>query len=477
MKTAGCTPDWGRRVSDFHDGGLTHQQRGAVEAHLATCGACRALLRRYEHLYGDLRSLRGFEGPLRVERPGPAPASPRRVLFPRLQDGASGRSWNGIAAILLMLTLALTIVAGRAVLLAGPLATPAVTPTSALGFDGQPAQRTTPNGTPCANVGNAIAAPYVYSGADGQLWTITNCQNPQLLTRLTFPDYRLGDWSPDHRYLIVFSAANIAVALTNLYLLDAKTGVLETMDLRSNVRGPAISADNALWVSTTELLVQTQGALLHVNVVSGQVTALGITNVARIVGRDQAVYYSVVANGQATVRRHDFGTGTDTLIFNLGAGGDACAAAGGGCLWTAAWDVSPDGTHIAYQYPLPTSVPAPGTSVPAQLVAQSLNGTSPRQPLYSLPLTTAAIQVLYSPDNTRVAGQVAGSPTITVANLIRQNTFTVPGNDTFFWRPDGLAILAEPTTLHQVSPAVISLLLTNQHLALPAATANYVWQP
>src|SRR5271165_4857821 len=111
---------WRGRISDYHDGGLSPRERTEVEAHLASCDECRQVLQRYQQLYQGLRATRGFEGLLPVARP------PRRMRFPRQplpwRDTAGGRPQflSGIAAILLILVMALTVVAGRADSVLGP---------------------------------------------------------------------------------------------------------------------------------------------------------------------------------------------------------------------------------------------------------------------------------------------------------------------------------------------------------------------
>lgn len=71
------------RLGDYADGLLSADDAGAVEAHLATCGACRRRVELMQDLMGELRALPREIEPPRELRPAVVPRGDGRAREPR----------------------------------------------------------------------------------------------------------------------------------------------------------------------------------------------------------------------------------------------------------------------------------------------------------------------------------------------------------------------------------------------------------
>jgi hypothetical protein len=488
--TPTCSAAWRRRVSAYHDGGLLGEERATVEAHIRSCATCQALLASYDHLYRDLRALPGFEGVLTITRPGsrrglgatarPSLTYPGRSLpnLPARQRLSRAGGSSVIATLLVILGLIFII--GRENGFVGPETPPAptavgrpvavLTPTFAPHF---------PNGAPCANQGATSPQPYSYSDTKGTIWLVNGCGNPTKMATLPFTDFDIGAWSPDDSQVLVFTpslAHRSPNTPTRLYAVGQNGAVRQIAVTPPGVTTP-YSADDAQWASTTSVIVRSQDRLVQVDMPAQTVTPLPMT-ATRIAWRANALYYSTVHQGRATLRRYDPFTKSDTAVLQLGAGQAACTTFR--CWDTIPWDVTTDGLWVAYQYPPPTAVPtsASGGSA-AQLVLQNI-ATGKRIMLAQLPITSAPIQIAIAPSDVYVAAigidPAQTSVLMVLSSISGRTPITFPQYGHITWRADGQAMVVTPLL---ASPSVAPLLVFTPDgttTTLAPGTTNFAWQ-
>lgn len=114
--SAATTHVWLRRVSDYHSGGVSADERAAVEAHLATCAECRLALAAYRRLHMLARSpLRLGDGgagplldfqPMLLEETMLTTDRDTRTAQPRPSRRTAVTALGAIAAVLLIALLA-----------------------------------------------------------------------------------------------------------------------------------------------------------------------------------------------------------------------------------------------------------------------------------------------------------------------------------------------------------------------------------
>ncbi len=481
--SAACTTIWGRRISDYHDGGLSSTERAETEEHIRVCVQCQATLQAHDRLYRGLRATPGFEGMLTLTRPGTrrGMGAAQRPMFSwpgRTLGAAPARRGGGLSTVVVVLVLAViagsAIFAGHIVVSYGPSATrgassvsaPSPTPTFT-----PPLGNLTPNGTACANAGTTYPASYAFANTAGSISIVTGCDNPIQLTRLSGGPWQIDGWSPDGSTLAVQSLQDGALAV-----IDRSSGVVRPVNLGGAVTSPA-RADEAVWASTGLLIVRSGQSLLEVDLVSRTVTPLNVSRVTHIEWRADALYYSVSATGATIVHQRDVATNADAVVATLADNLGGCAATSQGCAVAPAWDVSPDGTFILYQ--------APSLANAAQTLlqySQVANGTPVSAPktLLTLPYSGAPIALELSPNGTKLAiatpGDGAQAGSVMIFDIPGQTSVTLAGQVSFAWRYDSQALVIEPDAPTSGATPRLYDLVTKQSLQLPVGTASYFWQ-
>jgi hypothetical protein len=291
------------------------------------------------------------------------------------------------SVILIALALALAPLAGcasgsggGATSLAEVTATPGgANITATVGSDATP----TPGPFVCANPAGSNAR-YAYIAADHQLALVQGCSPKEIAAR---PNRALAPqaFSPSGRWLLAsesstldpFSGTTEPLCET---LIDSDTGATTLTPLC------AMSPANAAigwygfigWSDDATFYEAGWGAGANSGISVVRVTLPGMTvakiadfpwvgNLANrrtgsgIVLRNGALYYAGYASASdhshAWLRRYTIATGQNTRIVSLGIagyGGCQVQVDNSPCAWAGPWDISPDGSRIAYHIPGPT---------------------------------------------------------------------------------------------------------------------------
>jgi hypothetical protein len=486
-----CNDAWRKRISAYHDGGVLGEERTAVEAHLQSCVTCQQIIAGYDQLYRDLRTMPGFEGLLTITKPGsrrgvgstarPALTWPGKSLPD--PNGAMRRSAGGGTLLLTLLVLmGLIFLVGRDTGVIGPSSNANLTgPQQGVAPTAYPSPTfaaRTPGGTLCANMNANTLMTYSYADNHSNLWRVTDCDDPAQLRTLALTDFTLGAWSPDNSQQIIFSPAlahrsattRIQVAIMSIY----KTSLQPIALTPTGITTP-LSAQEAVWTGDATLLVLAQSRVVQVNLTTNTETWLGMT-ATHIAWRANALFYSTVAQGHATLHRYDPATKADTSLLSLGAGQTTCATSA--CWNTIPWDVSSDGLSVVYQYPPPTTLPTSiSGNAAATLVLEDLR-TGDRTTLATLPITGTPLAIQIAPDGHRVAAYATNpgtTPLLVVSSDGKTSlTFAVQGQ--IAWRPDGQALIVSPLAPSSTSAPMLINVDTDQTSSLPTLTADYLWQ-
>ncbi|MGE5333934.1 MAG: zf-HC2 domain-containing protein [Nitrososphaerota archaeon] len=509
---------WLRRISDYHSGGVSEAERAAVEAHLATCQECQEALAMYRRFYSLLRS------PLWLGSPGvhfdedtlisdaatPSPARFQPTQPPRRSRRA--RALAGIAAV-----VAATLVVAGFLAVYG---TRGVQPTTA----GTPSPRTTASvsatataeatatpgasGTPqagafvCANPSGSNLT-YAYLRGDHNLYIVTGCAKPQALP---LPNFSAPlAWSPTNRYLAVRSCD--VNGNCPLVIYDTRSGQTLTTNFvaeypsEANV-GQVIRffigwVDDNTFVGALQPVASNNAdsplgtsTIVKVSVATRAETPVG--QVAWFAGTKMVapgyLFYAglkTMSEGQAYLHRLDLASGTDTRLVPLGEYGRGGCQMTNFCNWTAPWDVSPDGTHVIYHNPGPTSFPSDINFVKdTPLVYANIDGTNSTRPFgdnISDILTSAS----FSPDGsyllaTGLSRQQTPSAPPRSALLRLGGTPTYMDGAFFAWRGDSQAMIlgvVNPSTSGVAGPLTPALYDLSSRATTPLEpdSSNYLW--
>ncbi len=484
-----CTETWRKRVSAYHDGGVLGEERAAVEAHLRTCQPCQELLRSYDHLYRELRSLPGFEGVLTITKPGsrrglgatakPSLTWPGKSLNDLNGHHPRGGAGGGTIVVTLLILLGLAFLIGRE---ANVISPNAVVPqsTASVHLPIAPPAPTfgavTPGGTACANRGASSKQTYAYGDAAGNIYQITDCADPVKLATLPFKDYDLGAWAPDASGLLVFTPARAHRTLqtrTQLAIVSPGSGV-KPVNLPGNY-----TADDAVWTSSKSLIVRSRTTVLLVNPATNNITVLPMS-ATQIAWRGNELYYSTVQQGRASLHQYDLSSKADTTLVDLGVGQTACTTY---LCWTnEPWDVSNDGAWVAYQYPVAAAVPSStNAGAPANLVMQDLqSSTHVRAQVMALPISGALISLAIAPNDRSVAAvgmlSTQSGPQFMLGTLDGKVLAQVAVHGRMAWRPDSQALVVMPMLPSTASnPALIDAAHGTSSPLVPDTT-GYSWQ-
>lgn len=418
--------EWLRRVSDFHSGGVSDAEHAAVEAHLATCQECQEALAMYRRFYSLLQS------PLRLGPPSVHFDEETTII-----DSAPSLSANtqppkrsprprtlGIVAAVVAATLVvvgfLAVYSPRSgnpatAATATPQATTAST-VAATATPGEPAKAPPPQFI-CANPSGSNLT-YVYRRGDGGLYTVSGCANP---VRVAVDDFSTPlAWSPSNRYLATQEAGKTSTSTSfPVGIYDVSTGKLMTTKFVVQTPMDAKAGDVVRtflgWVDDNTFLGAVQpvtlnnpiapfgvSTIVRVNVTSQAETPIGqIAWFAgtKIIAPNELFYAGLrtMSEGQAYLHSLDLSTGADTQLVALGEYGNGGCQTTNFCNWTAPWDVSPDGTHVIYHNPGPTTFPSDTSMVrDTPLIISRLDGSN-RSTLFGTSLSDSLSDPVFSP--------------------------------------------------------------------------------
>lgn len=254
-----------------------------------------------------------------------------------------------------------------------------------------------------ATLGVAVAVGTYAFVRSGQIYLAGPSGTPRQLTAFASADHDPTHWgplvwAPDNHHLAVAVGSplvphdRLGGAAGVLYVIDTRSGVAQTIAPERGASGIAVGPSAYAWRDAKTLLFAAAGHVYTYSMSAGT-TALvpGLVGGAvEIAVRAGAVYYSsaAVPDGPLlalpiTLRRHDLATGHDAALAELGTGRfevtgcDAvgCEAAMGVPSAVPAWDVSTDGSAMAYQ--TVTSVAADDSTLSASFWYASLTNGMP----------------------------------------------------------------------------------------------------
>lgn len=300
---------------------------------------------------------------------------------------------------------------------------------------------------------NALAIPtgnYAFV-RDGDLWARTGHGVAHPLTTLSlspsFADWGQIAWSPDQSEIaFVLHAPPFAPGVDSLVpsqvigsllILRSDSGLFQSLGaVRDSIAIP-VEGRHIAWVDQQNILY-TQGGRVQRISLSNPITTGTITgpqNVWEIVLRGDSLWYSTVRDvsatgaGTAELRRYDLTKKTDQLVATLGpvtlpaaqCGGIVCPPDLTTPVVPYAWDVSPDGTRVAFQQvgeappafdPTATSTPTSvDTTTPASktlnVILANADGTAPRQLFRGITSPTEVASLAFAPDGQQIALSLA----------------------------------------------------------------------
>jgi hypothetical protein len=482
--------EWLRRVSDYHNGGVTDTEHAAVEAHLATCQECQEALAMYRRFYSLLRS------PLRLGLPSahfdeettiiasaPSPSAntqpPKRSPRPR----TLGIVAAVVAATLVVVGFLAVYSSRNGQPTIAATATPQVTtaPTASA-----PTATATPDNAPrasafvCANPPGSNLS-YAYVRGDYQAYVVTGCASPRKIPVSASYSAPLG-WSPTNRYLAVKACDkndNCPVVLydpisgqthATRYVGDYPLAYPGQLPNGQIIRFFIGWVDDSTFLGALQPVATSNSngipfgisTIVKVDVASGAETQVGkVAWIAKTkISATGYLFYAglkTMSEGQAHLHRLDLSNGADTQLVPLGEYGNGGCQVTIFCNWTAPWDVSPDGTHVIYHSPAPTTFPSDINVVKdTPLVYSGIDGMNPSKPFGSK-LAPGLSGPAFSPDGVYALASGIG----TASDPSAQLRFGL-------WRVDGSASTADGAFIGW-GGANQALILTNIRTPTPSA--------
>lgn len=206
--------------------------------------------------------------------------------------------------------------------------------------------------------------------------------------------------------------------------------------------------------------------------------------------RGDALYYGgymARSEGGAWLHRFSLTTRADTRIVPLGlAGFGGCQVTESPCTWTGPWDISRDGSKIAYHNPGPTqslSDTASETTTPLYVAASDGSGAARLFP--QVALTGGFNQPAFSPDGRYVVATFGnatpGLPNAVVFERLSDGACTSPPTELQFqsWTQQPEVALMYNISTSGAPDYIIHLELynvaTSAHTPLQPGTDSYVW--
>jgi hypothetical protein len=368
---------------------------------------------------------------------------------------------------------------------------------------------TTPGASPfvCANAPDAHSA-YVFVNDDTQLYRVSGCADP---VKLTSHDAETAvtplGFSPSNRWLMVATGpAKVAEGAPSVFcqaLLNPQTGALKpTTFCEDTSLGPSPSAKMMRFVGWLDDAAFVEAEFTKPTTFSGPVRILrvsattltptlvtALTWVANLATGDSVGIkirggslfyggYKSIAEGGAWLHRVSLADGADTRLVKLGVvGTGGCQVYEGPCAWTGPWDVSPDGTHLAYHNPGPTQSLSDTSNEPGTpLYYAKIDGTSASQ-LFGGASDQGFTTALFSPTGAAILSNSRNGPQgNAVETLATQRVTGLPeGYFAVRWRGDGVALLLNDVHDNTASHAALFDIATGKTTQLPGVADSYVW--
>jgi WD40 repeat protein len=491
MMNSGCTASWQHRISDYHDGRVTGDERATIEEHIRTCEPCKQLLASYDELYRHLRQLPGFVGTISLTDPRSRRGftSNRRPMatWPGQSFISSSAPYvqrgSGLVALLLTAMLIGVIVMSRGFGLLGPassshdaggVAGPATG--TALYTNSNLNSTRTIDMHPCANMSAVGTLTYLYAGQGGSLLQVQDCAITRKIGVISPSNFRLGDWSPDGKRLTVFTPdIPVTSQSESLAVWDTDTQKVTSVDLSgmSKFVSTTPSADAAIWTDNAHLVVLSKQHLFLVNTDVAGIDNLNINNALYLVWRKDQLYYSALENGGVAIHRLNIAQGINERLFSIRGTGNACPTTiSVDCQAAYAWDVSPDGMYAIYQ-----AADGSSNNSMAPFVARDItNGT--QQQLFTPGKDEIPTSVRFAPNSMYYAVQQSSkiSQSVVIGGINGTMSITTKGEDALRWRPDSGALVIEP---FQQSNTITPLLVnvpSGTTINLDPETSDYIWR-
>ncbi len=516
------THAWLHRLSDYHSGGVSAAERTAVEEHLATCAECQEALAMYRRFYTLLRS------PLRLGAPSvhfdestTIVETGARQPQPLWHSGGPGprgpRNRRALASVAAVLAATL-VIAGFVAVFAPRLHPPTVasTPTAQPSTPPQPTSSSQPTTTPqptgttspqpsafiCANPQGSNMT-YAYFRGDGRVYAVTGCTTPKQLTSISAVPIA---WSPSNRYLAV--SLQTFPAASQVEAIDTQTGAHVPMGFDDDFGStPNVGSTARIffgWLDDNTFLgaiaplvsgpdnTEAPGTstLVRVDLHTGKETTIGTipgwvsfgyykqgANV-RIIANGHYLFYAAYEGSTAYLHRFDLAAGVDIKLVSLGLYGNGGCQGTTVCGWSAPWDVSPDGSHVLYHHPGPTSTPS-DINIPKDtpVVYANPDGSGASTP-FGAQLAAGLVTPVFSPSSGLAvttgstyasADPFRGTPQMKLVAF--GSSATIVTGSLGSWRGDSQALVIFGT---QADPSVYDL-SSGKTTPLEANSIEYLW--
>lgn len=346
---------------------------------------------------------------------------------------------------------------------------------------------------------------YAYNDAGGALYLTQGCETPSAVTAPAGRQLSPVAFSPTERWLLVWN--NLAHpqqpdTQSCLALVDVATLAVTPTQLCSpsanatsewfsfigwasdaSFYGESVSADGSATVLFISLPQQTQAVVTKLTWVA-QVAAAGEPSGVHL--RGDALYYGgylLASEGGAYLHRFSLTTETDTRIVRLGlAGTGGCQGTDAPCLWTGPWDISADGSRIAYHVPGPTqSVTDTSIEANAPLYVANGDGSGAQRLFPGVPLGMGFNQPSFSPDGRYISATfsngVALPPNVVFERLSDGKLTTAPSALAWMgWTPQpDVALMINNNAPGDGLHLELYNVATGAQTLLQAGSRGYVW--
>lgn len=357
----------------------------------------------------------------------------------------------------------------------------------------------------CANLAGS-SARYAYNDASGALYLVQGCSTPRAVAAPAGRQLAPLAFSPTSQWLLVWNnlanpqqpdtqsclalvdVGSLAVTSTQLCSpgVGATPGWFSFIGWASDASfyGESTAPDGSAKVLFISLPQQTQAQVTTLTWVA-QVVAAG--EPAGVKLRGDALYYGGYASaseGGAYLHRFSLTTQTDTRSVRLGlAGTGGCQGTEAPCLWTGPWDISPDGSHIAYHVPGPTQSLTDTSNEPnTPLYLANSDGSGARQLFPGVKLGAGGFnQPAFSPDGRYIVTTFSSGytlpPSVVFERLSDGGLTTAPAGLAWMsWTAQpGVALMVNNTAPGYTLHLELFNVVTGEQRPLQAGSRNYVW--
>ncbi len=416
--------------------------------------------------------------------------------------------------ILSAVTLALTLMAGCASGSTGQTTAAATRSDSTVTSTVNPSDVTpTPGPFVCANPAGSNAR-YAYVAADHQLTLVQGCSPKEVHAR---PNRTLVPWafSPSGQRLLAGEASTLNPDSGNSEslcetLINGATGAT-TLTTICNPSTPNASMGWSAFIGWSDDSTYYEGqwgreSASSVTVVRVTLPDMAVTKITTfpwvanlantrtssgIVLRGGALYYAGYASASdhshAWLRRYDLATGADIRIVSLGiagTGGCQVQVDNTPCAWAGPWDISADGSKIAYHIPGPTqSITDTFIEKNAPLYIARSDGSGATQLFPGVPLGDGFNAAIFSPDGRYLEATFYTQETHTEDQIIERlsdASLIHAQNINYFsgWasQPGVAIVLLQPQVSNDyVPPTALYNIETQTLTPLQASSYQYIW--